>query len=135
MPRTRRCTPAIAAGRLGKAEQFFDAAVTVRDLADDEADVADAVVTLLVHAGIAAADALCCQALGEHAQGDNHNEAIGLVVRIRPDGADLARALGILLGAKTRAGYGHEPLDRDSRLRCERAAEKLVRAARDRSVS
>jgi hypothetical protein len=132
MLRTQRCTPAMAAGRLRKAEQFFDAAITVRDFADDEQDVSDAFVTLLVHAGIAASDALCCHLLGEHARGESHTEATNLIVRVRPDGADLARALSTLLGAKTRAGYGHEPVDRDARTRCERAAERLVRAARDR---
>lgn len=48
---------------------------TVRALADEAADVSDAYVTLLVHAGIAAADVICCQRLGEHALGDSHAEA------------------------------------------------------------
>jgi hypothetical protein len=131
MPRTQRCTPAVAEGRLRKAEQFLDAAATIREFASDEADVADAFVTLLVHAGIAAADAICCRVLGEHAQGDDHNQAFQLIGRVRPDGAALASALAVLLGAKTRAGYGHEPVETGTRLRCRRAAEQLVRAARD----
>ncbi|MHB1568462.1 MAG: hypothetical protein ACYC0H_04590, partial [Solirubrobacteraceae bacterium] len=70
MSRTRRCDEATIAGRLRKAEQFLDAAETIRDAADDEDQMADALVTLCVHAGIAAADVLCCIALGEHAQGE-----------------------------------------------------------------
>jgi hypothetical protein len=54
---------------MGKAVQFLVAAETIRDMADDENDMGDALVTLCVHAGVAAADAICCQALGEHAQG------------------------------------------------------------------
>src|SRR5205823_5471895 len=90
MPRTHSCTPATALGRLRKAEQFLDAATTIRELAADETDVSDAFVTLLVHAGIAAADAICCRVLGEHARGDDHGQAVQLVGRVRPDGAELA---------------------------------------------
>lgn len=134
MPRTQRCTPAIAIGRLQRAEQFLDAATTIREFASDEADVADAFVTMLVHAGIAASDAICCRVLGEHARGDDHNQATDLIGRVRPDGAELANALGVLLGAKTRAGYGHESVDAGTRMRCRRAAERLVQAARDRAL-
>lgn len=55
MPNTKRCTPATRAGRLAKARQFHLAADTVTTLIDDE-EIADAYVTLCVHAGIAAAD-------------------------------------------------------------------------------
>jgi hypothetical protein len=67
--RTRRCDEATARGRLREAEQFLEAAMNIRELADDEADVGDAFVTLCVHAGIAAADVLCCVALGVHCAG------------------------------------------------------------------
>jgi hypothetical protein len=60
----RDCDDEIVSGRLSKAEQFLDVAAMVRDLADDEEDVGDAVVTLCVHAGIAASDVICCKALG-----------------------------------------------------------------------
>lgn len=68
-----------------RAEQFADAAETIRDFADDEADVGDAYVTLLIHAGIAAADVICCEALGEHAQSESHTAAVELLRRVRPD--------------------------------------------------
>jgi hypothetical protein len=74
--RTRVCDDAVTAGRLRKAEQFVDAAETVREFADDELDVADAYVTLCVHAGIAAADVICCVSLGVHAVGESHSEAL-----------------------------------------------------------
>ena len=65
-----------------KAEQFFEAAETIRELATDEAEVADAYVTLCVHAGIAAADVVCCIELGKHAQGEDHNEAVALLGQV-----------------------------------------------------
>lgn len=74
--RVKDCDQGVAAGRLRKAEQFLDAAETIRELADDEAEVGDAFVTLCVHAGIAASDVVCCAALGHFAQGDDHNQAI-----------------------------------------------------------
>lgn len=131
-PRTTACTQAIKAGRMRKAEQFADAAETIREFADDEADIGDAYVTLLIHAGIAAADVICCEALGEHARGESHTDAVELIRRVRPDGSDLGNALGTLLGAKTRAAYGYQPVNKEARVRSTRAVEKLLRAARDR---
>jgi hypothetical protein len=131
-PRTRRCDEATIAGRLRKAEQFLDAAETIRDFADDEHEVGDALVTLCVHGGIAAADVLSCVALGEHAQGEDHHEALDLLIRVRPGGVELAKSLRTLLGMKTRAGYSHRAVTVDDRKRALRHAEKLVRAARDR---
>ena len=79
MPRTRPCVPDVRRGRLDKANQFLDAAELVRELADEDGTVADAYVTLCVHAGIAAADVICCARLGLHALGDDHNQAITLL--------------------------------------------------------
>ena len=57
--RTRPYDEATTRGRLRKAEQFWDAAESIRELADDEAEIGDVYVTLCVHAGIAAADVVC----------------------------------------------------------------------------
>jgi hypothetical protein len=133
--RTRPCDDALLAGRLAKAEQFLEAAETVRDFADIEDEVGDAYVTLCVHAGIAAADVLCCVALGRHAIGDDHNEAVALLASVRPRGPELARALGTLLAMKTRAGYSARPVATADRTRAERQARQLVRDARDRRAS
>jgi len=53
--RDRTCGPGVQAGRARKAHQFADAFRTVFEFADEPGDVADACVTLAVHAGIAAA--------------------------------------------------------------------------------
>lgn len=126
MATTRRCTAAIRQGRLGKAEEFLNAAETIAASADDENDIGDAYVTLCVHAGIAAADVVCCARLGEHAQGTNHNEAKALLRRVDKG---LADDLGILLSLKTDAGYSAKKTSADNRKRAERAAQRLVDAA------
>jgi len=133
--RTRACDDAVTAGRLRRAEQLVDAAETVREFADDELDVADAYVTLCVHAGIAAADVICCVSLGMHAVGESHSEALALLESVRPDGSELAKSLRALLGMKTRAGYAAEPVAAQDRKRARRQTERLVRAARDRSTT
>lgn len=127
-----RSSEATIAGRLRKAEQFMEGAETIRELADDEHDVADAYVTLCVHAGIAAADVICCIALGEYVQGESHNEAVAHLSKVRPDGRGLGNSLRTLLRMKTRAGYSHEPADARDRKRAQRAAERLLNAARER---
>lgn len=50
--------------------------------------------------------AICCVGLGEHAAGDDHAEALALIATVRPGATELAKALAVLLGMKTRAGYG-----------------------------
>lgn len=132
-PRLRTCDETTAAGRLRKAEQFLEAAATVRDLADDEADVGDAFVTLCVHAGIAASDVICCRALGHFVQGDDHLQAVAELSKITPDGARLGGDLRQLLQMKNRAGYAAPPVTADQRKRAWRRAENLVRTARQRT--
>ncbi len=134
-PKMRKCDEATISGRLHKAEQFMDGAETIRELADTEHDVTDAYVTLCIHAGIAAADVICCIALGEHVQGDDHNEAVAHLSKVRPDGSDLGNSLRTLLTMKTRAGYSYESMSAGDRKRAQRAAELLLRAARERRIS
>jgi hypothetical protein len=132
---THRCTEATVRGRLRKANEFLDAAESLRQHAPHEDHVGDAYVTLCIHAGIAAADVLCCTALGVHARGDDHTRAVNLLRSVRPDGRTLATALDVLLGMKTRAGYGHDPVSADQRSRAGRRARQLVEAAKLRATS
>ncbi|MGI9000922.1 MAG: hypothetical protein ACR2GH_04575 [Pseudonocardia sp.] len=125
--RTQPCDAVIRRGRLRKAEQFGEAAAMVRDLADEDADVADAYVTLCVHAGIAASDVICCARLGKHAQGEKHNEAVDL---LKTADKEVAKHLSTLLNLKTKSGYSHTSATVDEFRRAGRAAEALVEAAR-----
>jgi hypothetical protein len=124
--RTRPCTTDIRRGRLHKAKHFIEAAELIREYADGDSSGADAYVTLCVHAGIAAADAICCAGLGVHAKGESHNEAVGLLTTVDDNAA---RQLAVLLGLKTKSGYGHTPATRDECKRAGRAAEALVEKA------
>ena len=130
---TKPCDDAVAAGRLKKAKQFLRAAEDVGELADQDSEVRDAVVTLYVHAGIAAADAICCKTLHEYSMGaDSHTEAISLLKRVRqPDGTELAKALTRLLSVKTKAGYAHRSVTETEHKRAVRAAEDLLEAAQE----
>ena len=125
--RTRPCTATERAGRLAKADQFLRAAGLIDAFADEGDDLADAYTTLCVHAGIAAADAVCCARLGEMARGEDHRSAIDLVGKV--DKA-LANDLGALLGMKTRAGYDHTPIGGIDRKRAGRLANRLLTEAR-----
>jgi hypothetical protein len=128
--RIRECDERISAGRFRKALQFRDAARTIREFADDEAEIGDAFVTLCVHAGIAAADTICCEALGHHAQGDDHAQAVTELSRVTPGGEKLGSDLRLLLQMKPRAEYGPIPVTAEQRKRAWRRAERLIEAAR-----
>lgn len=113
---------------MNKAEQFFQASEIIRELVDDD-ELDDAYVTLCVHAGIAAADVICCAALGEHAAGQDHTEAVSLLKQATRE-PELHRSLAALLKVKTMAGYTGDPTSPETRRQSARAAERLIREAR-----
>ncbi|WP_222719633.1 hypothetical protein [Actinokineospora xionganensis] len=76
----------------------MDAAVLIREMANENDEVADAYVTLCVHAGIAVADVICRIWLSEHAQGESHGDAVGLLSKANKDAA---KHLNTLLKLKT----------------------------------
>jgi len=121
--RTVTADKAVERGRRAKAKQFLRVADDVRELSDEGEDVRDAVVTLYVHAGIAAADAICAAALGKHAQGHSHTDAVALLASVD---RQASKSLAVLLGMKTRAGYGHDPINKSQLARAEKAARALV---------
>ncbi len=127
--RTRPCDPSVAAARLSEAEDLLDAAESIRALARDESDVGDAYVTLCVHAGIAAADAICCLRLGYHVASTDRPEAVTELSRVRPDGGQLGGALRVLLGMQGRAGSATQPANPEQRERARKRAEQLFAAA------
>ncbi|WP_282945331.1 hypothetical protein [Cellulomonas endometrii] len=112
---------------MAKAEQFAEAAASVHDLADEASEVADAYVTLCVHAGIAAGDVVCAARLGRYSRGEDHAAAVTLLASVDKEAATHLRAL---LAMKTLAGYSHQPVSRDRAVRAGRAMDALMRAAR-----
>jgi hypothetical protein len=127
--RMQPCTAATVEGRLARAVEFFESA---EDERREHPERANAWVNHYVLAGIAAADVICCRALGRHAQGDNHVQAVALLRSVQPDGVELSVALGVLLGMKTKAGYGERSVSGEDRIRAPRRAKQLVDAARRR---
>jgi hypothetical protein len=118
--RTRRCDEVVRAGRLKKATEFYEAAVLVEDATPN------ASVDLVVDAGIAAADVICCSRLGMYATGENHNEAVSLLDKAEPG---VAKYLRVLLNLKSKVAYMHVSVTTSERKRASRAAERLVEAA------
>ena len=96
-------------------------------LLDDNRQLRDAVVTLYVHAGIAASDVICCARLGLHATGDNHADSVALPKKA---GAASHRHLATLLGLKTKDGYSHTPASAAEVKKAAWAAVPLVEDAR-----
>lgn len=109
---------------MAKAEQFYDAAIAI---AEETGGLSDAEVTLLVLAGIAAADVICCGRLGVYAHGESHQEAVALLRRAAPGSA---KHLNTLLGSKTKAEYSHLGVSEADRKKAERAAAALLETAR-----
>lgn len=125
--RTKRGDKNTQKGRRRKAEQFASAAIIVSEFAGNDDDINDAVVTLCVHAGIAASDVICIGTLGEYASGQNHQESLQLLRKANPVAA---KQLDTLLGLKTLAGYSHESATATDRKRAERAMNALLEASR-----
>jgi hypothetical protein len=73
---------------------------------------------------------LCCAGLGEHAQGENHTDAVQLLARVDKDAS---RALRALLSLKTKAGDSHTSATSEEFKRAGRNAEALVMSARRRA--
>ena len=124
---SKACSATVRSGRLDKARQFLDAADMIDALVESDADLVDAFVTLCVHAGIAAADVISCVRLGVHFQGPDHAGAIALLDRID---TKLGRDLSVLLGLKTKSGYGAVVSSTANRKAAGRAARRLVAEAR-----
>lgn len=127
MTRVVDCDATVRRGRMAKAVQFADAATVVHALAKEAGDVADAYVTLCVHAGIAASDVICCARLGRYAQGEGHHEAIALLKTASPG---VERHLAALLGMKTKSGYSHVPASAEDVKRAARSVDALLEQAR-----
>lgn len=84
--------------RLRDAQAHLDLA----EMAGPSSDAAErkAAVSSAVLAGIAAADAACCAALGERSRSPDHRDATRVVRDAVPGGAEAAKKLARLLDVK-----------------------------------
>lgn len=126
MTKSKKCTPEMKIGRLNKALQFLRAAELISSSIDDS-QLADAFVTLCVHAGIAAADVICCSKLGKHSIGADHRGAVALLAQI--DEASSIH-LKVLLDMKGHSGYSEHEATPQIRLNAGISATELVKHAK-----
>ncbi|MEV0288906.1 hypothetical protein AB0H36_32710 [Kribbella sp. NPDC050820] len=123
--RAEDCNRAQAAVRLTHARAFIEVADLVGDV-DDELANDNVAAALAVLAGIAAADAACCVALGQRSRGQDHRQAIQLVSQVGSDGQRLARALKRLLDVKDGAHYGAVYVGAKEAMEARRSARILL---------
>jgi hypothetical protein len=122
--RTQGCSDPDARKRIADARKYLELA----EMVDDEPEAASLGVSAAnaVLAGIAAADAACCSAIGERSRSDDHRDAVALVAQVNPDGQEASRALARILAIKNDAEYGLAPMSRANRELALRQARKLV---------
>jgi hypothetical protein len=126
--RTQRCGAAEARRRLQHSRQFLEVAeLAAEDQGDDGSlEYGNAAATLAVLAGIAAADAACCKALGRRPRGDDHDQAADLVEQIAVEGDAAAKELRALIALKNDAQYGFYSVGSTQLTSALRRARKLV---------
>ncbi|MGQ0625391.1 MAG: hypothetical protein ACT4PP_12185 [Sporichthyaceae bacterium] len=98
-------------------------------LAAERSTHPDVIATNAIHAGIAAADAICCMALRMRSADANHAAAVRLLEGVDPV---LSSALSRCLTRKTRAAYESRDTSTSDATACVRQATTLVDAARVR---
>lgn len=103
--RTRQCSETEARNRMDHARKFLEVAELVSSEGDDQ-EYSSPAASLAVLAGIAAADAACCKALGVRSRGQDHRQAVDLVGQIEPGGKEAGNKLRRLLNLKDEAQYG-----------------------------
>lgn len=125
---TRDCNATEARTRLAKARRYLEAGALL--VGDDT--LTDPSASASLHAGLLAADAVCCAVLGERSASANHNDAVALLRRTGPDGVEAAKHLKRLLDMKDRVEYSERSVPgRDAEL-AQRAAEHLIDLAERR---
>lgn len=89
--RAQKCGATQARQRLAQARSYLDVASLTADENDPMFEYAGVAASVAILAGIAAADAACCQALGRRSRSDDHHEAEALLAQITPGGKRAAR--------------------------------------------
>jgi hypothetical protein len=128
-PRSRPCGAAEARKRLGDAEKYLEVAELVAS--EDSLESHNVATGLAVLAGIAAADAACCNALGESSRGQDHRDAATLLRQVAPGGKAAASNFERLVGLKDKAHYSFLNVSGQDRTGAIRRAGQLVDFARE----
>ena len=110
--RTQRCDATEARSRLARALAFLEVAdILGSPDEEDDPDIFNVAAALAVLAGIAAADAACCKALGQRSHGADHHDAEALLSKLDGANASVA-ALRRLINMKDEAHYGFHGVNR-----------------------
>lgn len=124
--KTQGCDTEKARKRLADARAYYDTADLVGDDDIDHALLGVA-VGLAVLAGIAAADAACCERLKYRSRSQNHRDAVGVLKQIaHPDAVKAATALGRLIDLKDASHYGFTGVNRPQRKQALRSAKRTL---------
>lgn len=125
--RAQTCGNAEARVRLSHAIAFLDAADLLIDGGDELAGP-NVSASLAILAGIAAADAACCAALGMRSAGKDHRQAADLLAQLK-GGPALSRDLRRLLELKSNAQYGTLYVTKQRASAALRQSRRLIEAA------
>lgn len=123
-PRTQTCGGEEARARLGDARAQLQFANLVE--AGSAAEDMKATISCAVLAGIAAADAACCKALGQRSRSQDHRDAVKLLSQVSPGGPEASKALGRLLAMKGESQYGFHAVGGKRLGHAKQRAEALV---------
>ncbi len=130
-PRAQTCGEPQARQRLGHARSFLEVAELAADVNDPSLEYGSVAASVAILAGIAAADAACCQELGQRSRSDNHHDAEALLEQITPGGEQAASQLRQLIDIKDTAHYGFIDVSTAQLKRSLRQARHLVEFAEE----
>ncbi|MHB8324212.1 MAG: hypothetical protein ACYDEA_07685 [Candidatus Dormibacteria bacterium] len=122
--RRKECSIADARKRLHDADAFLEVALQTID--------PDVKATNAIHAAMAAADAICCAALGERSTDGNHSAAVPLLGSVD---RQLGNALRRALDRKPQAGHESRDVSAQDAESCLHQAAVLTEAARTRVLA
>lgn len=127
--RTQACGAPQGRQRLAQARSYMDVARLTADERDPNLEYAAVAASVAILAGIAAADAACCHALGRRSRSENHHDAETLLAEITPGGKEAAKHLRQLIDIKDTAHYGFITITAAQLKRALRQAQHLVEFA------
>jgi hypothetical protein len=110
---------------------LLEVAELTADENDPSLEYGSVAASIAILAGIAAADAVCCQKLGHRSRSDSHYDAEHLLVQVKPGGKRAASHLHQLIELKDSAHYGYISVTAPELKRSLRQAKGLVALAKE----
>lgn len=129
--RVQECGTREARQRMEHARLHLEVADLASGTSDADLEYGPVAASITILAGIAAADAACCAALGYRSRSENHRDAAEHLAKIEPGGKAAARAMRRLMGLKDSAHYGFLSLGPAELKQAMRQATDLVEFAEE----